>query len=356
MTQDNTSPLNLSDTSSTIYLIDSLDKIKNTQANAQSTTPSYVLLIQVLSFLTLLLGFYYGLSGYDQFTLPAVFMEKFDEKSVRVSKSSVEMLVQQQTTVDLKDDDLKFRKKVQKNLTTEPNVAITTNKYDSKSSKIDNSHSQIFILTRRDSFKIRQTISETWANNYAENITFMVGNYCTNPAKYRKPWLCETNSEKLPPKDTNIFNEEAEKFSVKEELINQSIFEFNKNSTSQPQTVILPFMDTYRNLTLKVKESYKYLLDKHPTANWFIKTDDDQYCRPKKLFNFLKNIVDMTKADPDPVRDPINEYIILGKIRTHAPVMRYGKWEELKKNYIKSFYPSFPVGHRAPNRPKFWKK
>merc|ERR1719220_207688 len=217
------------------------------------------------------------------------------------------------------------KQNLQPNLTTKPTPKI----------KIAPSHLQIFVLTRRDSFEIRETISNSWAQNFKNNITFMVGDYCPNQPNAREAWICHL---KAGAEMAENFHTKQETYQNNEQLLNQRIF----NETSN--TVLLDFYDTYRNLTLKVKKSYSYLLEKYPTANWFAKVDDDQFVRPEKLQKYLENIVELSRNDKVKVSDPINDYIVMGKIRDRAPVVRHGKWSEAKKDYIKDFYPRFPVG------------
>ena len=223
--------------------------------------------------------------------------------------------------------------------------------------KIDNSELHIFILTRRDAFDIRQTIRNSWIKN-KPYIHFMIGDYCPNPDQFRKPWLCEIDPAKLalnpefkqtkklinPNLGPNNYNDLKVLKPFKEYLQKQEALNAKIRKEESSDVVILPMWDTYRNITLKVKESYKYLLDTYPSANWFAKVDDDQFCRPEKLKDYVANIIDYSKNDKIPVKDPINSPIIIGKVRYGAPVMRKGKWGESKEKFAPDKYPPFPIG------------
>lgn len=221
--------------------------------------------------------------------------------------------------------------------------------------KIDNSELHIFILTRRDAFDIRRAIRESWIKN-KPYIHFMIGDYCPNPDQFRKPWLCEMDPDKLsnnpdfqktkkliPNLGPNSYKDlrvlkPFKDYVEQQESLNAKI------RKEESDVVILPMWDTYRNITLKVKESYKYLIDTYPSANWFAKVDDDQFCRPEKLKDYLTNIISYTKSDKIPVKDPINIPTVIGKVRYNAPVMRKGKWGESKELFAPDRYPPFPIG------------
>ena len=111
--------------------------------------------------------------------------------------------------------------------------------------RTDPSHLQIFVLTRRDSFDLRKAITDSWAKPFKNNVTFMVGDYCPNPPHTRETWVCRLKPGSEMGED---FHTEQETYQNNEQLLNQKIF----NETSN--TALLDFYDTYRNLTLKLKD------------------------------------------------------------------------------------------------------
>lgn len=381
---------NISKNSSTLYLIDSLDKLKNTQTTNESHKFGFFYQILLLTICTF--TFIYIITnpvgvpnvGFLKDSVNFRVTSSHSSTNSRINVNNSKKLQQQQFStvkpkdnlskqndslnLDLQESDLQFKKKIKmlqfdsEDKILEHNFApITTTSPDknlkilttSTSATVDPNHTQIFILSRRENFKARMTISKTWAKNYQNNITFIVGDYCPTPTKFRQPWECtQVNLSRLPAKDAATIEIQVEDYKMKQDALNEKIKTNSTNITNSKSSTnsknipiaMLDFIDTYRNLTLKVKKSYQYLLKKYPTANWFAKVDDDQYCRAEKLFAYLQNIVPLSSTDKYPVNDPINEYIVLGKIRDNAPVMRYGKWNELKKNYIKNTYPKFPVG------------
>lgn len=49
-------------------------------------------------------------------------------------------------------------------------------------------------------------------------------------------------------------------------------------------------VDTYKNLTLKLKKSYEHILSNYPNARWIAKSDDDQFVRVDALQKYLTQL------------------------------------------------------------------
>ena len=56
---------------------------------------------------------------------------------------------------------------------------------------------------------------------------------------------------------------------------------------SEENMVMLPMIDTYQNLTLKVKLGVKWMVE-NTNAKWLLKVDDDTYTDLKRLESYLE--------------------------------------------------------------------
>ena len=55
----------------------------------------------------------------------------------------------------------------------------------------------------------------------------------------------------------------------------------------QTPPVMLPMVDSYQNLTLKVKLGVKWMIE-NTDAKWLLKVDDDVYADLRRLDGYLK--------------------------------------------------------------------
>ena len=196
---------------------------------------------------------------------------------------------------------------------------------------------QMMCLSGRQGFERRSNIRETWAKN-KPNVHYMVGDKtCDLPDKFRKAWTCDHNEDKIAlakKMNAQTFENELLAYKNKQNDIQNKL----KNEQG---VIMLDMIDSYRNLTLKVKKAYEWMLETYPEAKWFGKADDDQFCRTVKLEKYLDN------REKTLHENPLKEFIVIGQIRRNSGVLRSGKWQELdykKEQGSKARYPPFPIG------------
>ena len=195
---------------------------------------------------------------------------------------------------------------------------------------------QVIVLSGRHGFDRRAVIrDQTWGEGFDLNVHYVVGDkYCPLPANLNQVWTCTPDNQKITQaKKAGIFEPSLLKYRAEEENVQGKL-------EKEAGITLLDMVDSYRNLTLKVKLGYKYILENYPDARWIAKADDDQFLRFNKMTEYLLNR-ENHKGD-----DPINEMIVIGQIRCGSGVMRGGKWAELdyKKGIKNAKYPCFPIG------------
>jgi hypothetical protein len=186
-----------------------------------------------------------------------------------------------------------------------------------------NSNVLVMVMSYRYHFDQRRAIRKTWSKGY-HNVVFLVGNSsCLIPIEFRQEYICEVKDN-----DTNdlVLLSQAKYAEYDQELT----WLLYREMEEYRDVVILPFTDTYKNLTLKLKYGYAWVV-KNTKAAWILKVDDDTVV----FMNNLLHLVHET-ANTDP------GFVIIGSIQHEAKVFRDGKWQEL--NYKPSFYPPFPIG------------
>jgi len=94
--------------------------------------------------------------------------------------------------------------------------------------------------------------------------------------------------------------------------------------------------DIYRSLPAKLKSGYRWAIQNHPDAEWFLKIDDDSYVRVESLSNYLQEFVNKNA-------DPLLHPVVIGNIKPHNEPFRKGKWKE-DSHFKGRFYPKFPTG------------
>lgn len=171
-----------------------------------------------------------------------------------------------------------------------------------------NHHSlQVLVLSKRDGFERRKIIrDQTWGSQNLDNVHYFVGDkYCDLPSSMTQPWTCKPDLEKIKKLERmtgNLgYNQTLNAYIKKQTEIQQKLI-------SEPNLIMLDMVDTYRNLTLKLKKGYEYLLHKYPEARWIAKADDDQYVRVDALEKYLN------KLELDTNFNPIKELIVIGRI------------------------------------------
>ena len=166
----------------------------------------------------------------------------------------------------------------------------------------------IIVLSRREAFKERQVIRDTWAMGHS-NVYFIVGKPCEIPLKDRKPWVCERKSLQ----NDNTYT--LEQGRISEQLLKEK------------DVVHVDMIDVYRNLAEKLKLAYRWAFKTHGKA-YVLKVDLDTFVRVSEVESFVKD------------RQIKYECIVGGVSR--GKVGRNGKWAENK--YKKDTYPPFPSG------------
>jgi len=115
-----------------------------------------------------------------------------------------------------------------------------------------------------------------------------------------------------------------------DKLMVKELDELRAEREKHRDIILLPMVDAYRDLSLKLKLSYAWALE-HTTARWLVKTDDDTYIRRHDLDRWLVNI-------PSP-----GYTMIAGSFVRGGAVNRSGKWRE--RGYKgHSTWPPFPSG------------
>lgn len=183
--------------------------------------------------------------------------------------------------------------------------------------------SVILVMSGRTYSERRHAIRSTWAKD-ASNVYFMIGQpSCHIPPSYRRsPWACvRKDPSHRVPIQVQIAHD---KLMVKE------LDELRVERERHRDIILLPMVDAYRDLALKLKLSYEWAL-KHTTARWLVKTDDDNYIRPHGLNRWLRKI-------------PSSGYtMIAGSFSRGGSVDRSGKWRE--RGYKgHSTWPPYPSG------------
>ena len=170
----------------------------------------------------------------------------------------------------------------------------------------------IIVLSARGSVDARHMARETWMKHHA-HAWFMVGAVWCDRVVHE--WGCSKKAKPLPHADQ--LRERAMQGALKRE----------------DRVVLLPMMDTYRNLPLKLLRAYEWVRTHHPHVKWVLKLDLDMYVRPHALLLELRRL--------EAARD-IGTHAIIGNIAWNWRPHKGGKWKET--HYKKKQYPPFPVG------------
>lgn len=183
--------------------------------------------------------------------------------------------------------------------------------------------SDLFVLmvSSRENFSRRQAIRKTWAASLdPKNYKFAIGkDYCKLVKPQREPiYFCPNCNCKpnallnLPPNEL-VYRDDPE-----QEQINIDLLEEQK---TYQDLFMIDILDTYQNLTAKVKSSFRNVVNyvdskqtKKPT--WILKVDDDVIAFPLLIEKMLK-----TKLQ--------NESLLYaGKIVSDEHIQHKGLWAE----------------------------
>lgn len=181
----------------------------------------------------------------------------------------------------------------------------------------------VMILSRRESFKSRKIIRETWAKNQ-KNVFFIVGEKsCPIPDNFRKNYYdCQAAVNISTMRNDELISYQRQQYEIELKLKNE------------PNVVMIPVIDTYANLTRKVKEGIHWMMG-NGNPRWLLKIDDDSVARLQTLENYLKE----NYSD--------SEYLYMGTMNYKSEVHRqHEKWPELhyKKGQSNVRYPTYANG------------
>ena len=212
-----------------------------------------------------------------------------------------------------------------------------------------NSSLAIVVLSRRDSFSVRQTIRQTWAKK-TDNVYFVVGKGCTIPIDLRgydegRNLICDYAHDPLPLNYKNLTKTQIKLEKEVDERLQ------NEQYTYRDMVLSQEFIDVYRSLPKKLKAAYKFVYENLPQhIHWVLKVDDDFFVRPKAYEQFLLSKYSRKQA---PVPPPP---VVMGGniVYNHTPFTT-GKWKEVPQYPNSTEYPPYPVGSRghAVSRPVF---
>lgn len=130
----------------------------------------------------------------------------------------------------------------------------------------------VVILSSRNGAKSRKAIRETWlSDDFSKSrAVFLVGN--------------RFQSDPDLPDVTNI---------LKTDFLNRESSN-DLSLKSENNVVMLPMVDSYQNLTLKVKLGVKWMIE-NTDAKWLLKVDDDVYADLRRLDGYLKQFDHTTR-------------------------------------------------------------
>ena len=187
----------------------------------------------------------------------------------------------------------------------------------------------VLVMSGRSKLAHRNTIRETWAKQH-KNVFFMVGAHgCSIPKKYQRTHSCFLKG--VPPDDVQAAHDKA--LAAEDAAL-------AKEAATYGDLVLLPMVDSCLSLPRKLKESYRWALER-TGAKWLLKIDDDAYVRVEKFIAHVSGWKDGGNVD---------KILHIGGIQRGYP-NQSGKWMNLVYPKGKK-YPPFPrgAGHVA-NRP-----
>lgn len=225
----------------------------------------------------------------------------------------------------------------------------------------------VMCLSARENFQERANILKTWAEN-EPNVYFMIGRfYCPWPKNLKESrYGCELSQKileinqkfKFQEYDLKTFDPDQTKFDPDKLENHPQNFDQNEDFRTwqdafpqiiayrhhqdkvtyklsvEKRVILLPMMDTYDNLSLKTKLSYRWVYEmmmhqretKIPGRifpKWILKIDDDAIARLQSLEKFLET------------EYPFNQYphLYFGWTVPKGGALSEGKWAEKKFEY-----------------------
>ena len=192
----------------------------------------------------------------------------------------------------------------------------------------------VIVPTSRGSFEKRETVRKTWGRS-VKNMLFLIGDeYCKIPRFYRiNPYECEIDNEKVKRRNGTVKPRDLEKYMKFQESVSENL-KFELNQTDN-RIELLPMVDTYRNLTLKLLLGYKQALENFPLANWILKVDDDMFLKPELMELFLEHF--------EVSHSPQDKYM-LGHIDERLSVTHNSHHKNGETKFESEYYPKTPLG------------
>jgi len=211
----------------------------------------------------------------------------------------------------------------------------------------------VLVLSRRDGYERRMTIRETWAADHS-NVYFVVGGLdCAVPYERRAgdpeqpPWIkspfCSDSHGRALASD--MYMAGVPSMTEAEILDWEEMISINDKNAAQLKNEMETFGDIivatdvieiYRSLPAKLKSGYRWAIQNHPDAEWFLKIDDDSYVRVGSLSTYLQEFVNK-------YADPLLHPAVIGNIKPHNEPFKKGKWKE-DSHFKGRYYPKFPTG------------
>ena len=193
----------------------------------------------------------------------------------------------------------------------------------------------ILVFSKRDNFKRRETIRQTWAKNKT-HVYFMVGkDYCPYP----KQLLISNYACTLKP----TYKFKSDNFTTSQKKLAKALKIYEESITNklikEDNIVLLDIMDYYQSLTKKLKFSLKWVRDTiiddqglSITPRWIMKIDDD--C-----------LLDIEKYQEKLIKNYKNDqFLYFGRFSNkNKKILKTGKWAEML--YPKKRYPIYAEGN-----------
>lgn len=212
-----------------------------------------------------------------------------------------------------------------------------------KDPEIDEKKLFLMIISARNNFEERETIRNSWLHGH-KNYKFVIGNtYCKIPNHQRESLdkeaghhcnNCNCNVRPdLPDGEEVVLMDDPI-----EEHINRELILENKLYND---LALVPMIDTYQNLTLKVKHGIKTIveiIDSQPLSKrpqWILKIDDDSVVIPKLVEKYLTTYF------------PYEKLLYAGAMVSDSPILRSGAFGETHYNSLhdpRNVYPPYASG------------
>lgn len=224
-----------------------------------------------------------------------------------------------------------------------PNSSNLTKISQESNTKYQFTHKMIvLVLSARHHFEARETIRDTWAKTYSD-IYFMVGkNACPFPKEFLMDWLgCDLAPLYKTKVETSQLNQTEriiyDDFSREQNMIKQRLQEEYQNNDQRTsgKIILLDMIDTYNNLTLKTKSSFKWAFSQleeqqdfvKSKQKYFMKIDDDVVLDVDLYAEYLGQKLELTYSNTK------YKYSIAGWLQGNVVTRMYEKIPELLSRF-----------------------